>query len=77
MKDPVVLRHILLDWRIWHKAPEGVWEKLLWKLEQLLTSSDINRECFHKAEAIVKILLTSKVKYSLLFSSRLQRTFVY
>ena len=57
-----VLRHILLDWRIWHKAEERVWEQLLWELEKLLTRENgLNRESFAKAEAIKLILLTSKV----------------
>ncbi len=63
VQDVSVLEHILLDWRIWHAAPKGVWEKVLWTLEQLLTrDSSVNKESFRKAEAIVKILLISKVR---------------
>lgn len=64
-----VLNHILLDWRIWHKAPQGVWEKLLCHLEQLLVTpsngivsqSSVNWHSFLESNAIGKLLLTSKV----------------
>lgn len=63
VQDVSVLEHILLDWRIWHVAPEGVWEKVLWSLEQLLTrEGSASRESFGKAKAIIKILLISKVR---------------
>ena len=62
MKDVPVLEHILLDWRIWHKASEETWKWLLWKLEKLLAEeSTVNKQCFNRAGAIVKLLLTSKV----------------
>ena len=62
IKSLAVLESILLDWRIWHKASEGVWEKLLENLEHLLTVEDTaNVQSFYDAQAIVKILLTSKV----------------
>ena len=53
---------MLLDWRIWHKAPPTVWEKLLRQLDDLISSgNDVNFRAFADAEAIVKILYTSKV----------------
>ena len=62
VKDVPVLEHILLDWRIWHKASEETWKWLLWKLEKLLAEeSTVNKQCFNRAGAIVKLLLTSKV----------------
>ena len=72
VKDVDLLEHILLDWRIWDRAAPGVWEYLLWQLEQLITPPEVankecpnrenyNIECFLKAGAIVRILLTSKV----------------
>ncbi len=60
-----VLQHVLLDWRVWHKAEEGVWSKLLTELEQLLSHekfASINREQFGRAGAIKLILLTTKVQ---------------
>ena len=44
-----------------------VWQSVLWQLQKLLSPEeaadalDSNIECFHKASAIIKILLTSKV----------------
>lgn len=44
-----------------------MWQDVLWQLQKLLSPEealdalDSNTECFHKAGAIVKILLTSKV----------------
>ena len=53
---------MLLDWRIWHKAPTTVWEKLLRQLDDLLSSGDdVNFRAFANAKAIIKILYTSKV----------------
>ena len=62
-----MLSLILLDWRVWHKAEEAVWKKVLWSLEKLLSSDDpltlnINHEAFAVASAIVKILLIGKVR---------------
>ncbi len=60
-----MLRHILLDWRVWHKAEEGVWSKLLSELERLLSHDkfgSINRDQFGRAGAIKLILLTTKVQ---------------
>lgn len=59
-----VLHHILLDWRVWHKAEEGVWSKLLGELEKLLSHDkygSLNCEQFVRAGAIKLILLTPKV----------------
>ena len=62
IKDVSILSHVLLDWRIWHKAPPTVWEKLLRQLDDLISSgNDVNFRAFADAEAIVKILYTSKV----------------
>ena len=74
MRDVAILEHILLDWRIWDKAVEKDWQYLLWQLEQLLKPPDaaskncpsrasFNINCFIKANAVVRILLTSKVGY--------------
>ena len=64
-----VLSYILLDWRIWHKAPPGVWEAVLTQLEQLLISpskgivsqTSVNWCSFLESAAITKLLMTSKV----------------
>ena len=75
MRDVAILEHILLDWRIWDKALEKDWQYLLWQLEQLLKPPDaaskncpsrasFNINCFIKANAVVRILLTSKVSNS-------------
>lgn len=65
VKDVSILSHVLLDWRIWHKASPTVWEKLLRQLNDLLSSGDdINVRAFVDAKAIIKILITSKVKNS-------------
>ena len=62
VKDISVLSHILLDWRIWHKALPTVWEKLLRQLDDLLASGDdVNIMAFAEAMAIIKILYTTKV----------------
>ncbi len=64
MKVVSVLRHILLDWRVWHKAEEGVWSQLLGELEKLLSHDrygSLNRDQFARAGAIKLILLTTKV----------------
>ena len=65
MKDIEVLEHILLDWHIWHQASEEVWSKLLQQLEDLLNpntaDAEMNQIHFQHANAIVKILLMSKV----------------
>ena len=51
-----------------------MWKDVLWQLQKLLSPEealealDSNTECFHKAGAIVKILLTSKVNCMLLYS---------
>ena len=62
IKDVSILSHVLLDWRIWHKAPPTVWEKLLRQLDDFLSSGDdVNFRAFADAQAIIKILYTSKV----------------
>ena len=62
IKDISILSHVLLDWRIWHKALPAVWEKLLRQLDSLLSSGDyVNVRAFADAKAIIKILYTSKV----------------
>ncbi len=76
-----VLRHILLDWRVWHKADEGVWSQLLGELEKLLSHDrygSVNRDQFVRAGAIKLILLTTKVRVStpcFLSNYRTGRTF--
>ena len=46
---------------------------MLWHLQKLLSPEeahdalDSNIECFHKASAIIKILLTSKVSYMYMY----------
>lgn len=50
--------HILLDWRIWHKAPEEVWSKLLGQLEDFLSSLELPEE--YRIKWVVKLLLISK-----------------
>lgn len=63
--DTEILEHILLDWHIWHKAPENVWLNLLKHLQDLLNPtnqySEANLGHFQSVEAIVKILCISKV----------------
>ena len=65
VKDIEVLEHILLDWHIWHQASEEVWSKLLQQLEELLNpntaDAEMNQVHFQHSNAIVKILLMSKV----------------
>ena len=64
--DVSVLSHILLNWRIWHKAPPTVWEKLLKHLVSLLASGDdVNFRAFAQAQAIIKILYTIKVVFTI------------
>ena len=68
-----LLAHILLDWKIWYKAPQGVWETLLRQLEQLLISpskgivsqTSVNWCSFMESNAISKLLFSSKVSYTL------------
>ena len=69
MRVVPVLSYILLDWRVWHKASQGVWETLLRHLEQLLvlpsngivSKTSVNWCSFMESSAITKILLISKV----------------
>uniref|UniRef100_A0A1X7VEE8 Uncharacterized protein n=2 Tax=Amphimedon queenslandica TaxID=400682 RepID=A0A1X7VEE8_AMPQE len=69
IKHTDILEHILLDWHIWCRSPVEVWQMLLWQLEQLLSPenshSELNRNHFLAAEALKKILLTSKERRSL------------
>ena len=70
IKDVSILSHVLLDWRIWHKAPPTVWEKLLRQLDNFLSSGDdVNLRAFADAKAIIKILYTSKVNSQALLRS--------
>lgn len=59
------MEHLLLDWHIWHKAPEGVWQSLLMDLESLLSFENsyhkTNLHVFNNCGAIVKIVHASKV----------------
>lgn len=54
-----------------------MWQDVLWQLQKLLSPEealealDSNTECFHKARAIVKILLTSKVDCTCMYIYRM------
>ena len=65
VKHTDILEHILLDWHVWCRSNVEVWKMLLWQLEQLLSPdnshSELNHTHFMDAEALKKILLTSKV----------------
>jgi len=60
---------VVFHWQIWHKAPPGVWQKLLCQLELLLVSptkgvvscNSVNWKAFMEAKAIAKLLMASKV----------------
>ncbi|XP_066881781.1 lysosomal-trafficking regulator [Kogia breviceps] len=65
IQDVKLLEELLLDWRIWNKAEQGVWETLLAALEVLLRA-DHQQQMFNikqllKARVVHHFLLTCQV----------------
>ncbi|XP_072827119.1 lysosomal-trafficking regulator isoform X2 [Vicugna pacos] len=65
IQDTKVLEELLLDWKIWNKAEEGVWEGLLAALEVLIRA-DHQQQVFNikqllKARVVHHFLLTCQV----------------
>ncbi|XP_037366283.1 lysosomal-trafficking regulator [Talpa occidentalis] len=63
--DVKLLEEILLDWKIWNKAEQGVWETLLTALEVLIRA-DHQQQMFNikqllKAQVVHHFLLTCQV----------------
>ncbi|XP_006872071.1 PREDICTED: lysosomal-trafficking regulator [Chrysochloris asiatica] len=65
IQDVKLLEELLFDWKIWHKAEEGVWETLLAALE-ILIRADHHQQMFNikqllKARVVHHFLLTCQV----------------
>uniref|UniRef100_A0A2K6V8Y1 Lysosomal trafficking regulator n=1 Tax=Saimiri boliviensis boliviensis TaxID=39432 RepID=A0A2K6V8Y1_SAIBB len=65
IQDVKLLEELLLDWKIWNKAEQGVWETLLAALEVLIRA-DHHQQMFNikqllKAQVVHHFLLTCQV----------------
>uniref|UniRef100_A0A8C3X655 Lysosomal-trafficking regulator n=1 Tax=Catagonus wagneri TaxID=51154 RepID=A0A8C3X655_9CETA len=65
IQDVKLLEELLLDWKIWNKAEQGVWESLLAALEVLIRA-DHQQQVFNikqllKAQVVHHFLLTCQV----------------
>ncbi|XP_058165487.1 lysosomal-trafficking regulator isoform X2 [Dasypus novemcinctus] len=65
IQDVKLLEELLLDWKIWNKAEQGVWETLLGALEVLIRA-DHHQQMFNikqllKAQVVHHFLLTCQV----------------
>ncbi|XP_008051823.1 lysosomal-trafficking regulator [Carlito syrichta] len=65
IQDVKLLEELLLDWKIWNKAEQGVWETLLATLEVLIRA-DHHQQMFNikqllKAQVVHHFLLTCQV----------------
>ena len=65
IQDVKLLEELLLDWKIWNKAEQGVWESLLEALEVLIRA-DHQQQVFNikqllKARVVHHFLLTCQV----------------
>ncbi|KYO18831.1 lysosomal-trafficking regulator isoform C [Alligator mississippiensis] len=65
IQDVKLLEKLLLDWKIWSKAQQGVWETLLVTLE-ILIRADHHQQMFNikqllKAQVVHRFLLTCQV----------------
>lgn len=65
IKDIQLLEHLLLDWKIWSKAEEGVWEMLLTSLQILIRDNHplkvFNIKQFLKARVVHHFLLACQI----------------
>nr|XP_045006323.1 lysosomal-trafficking regulator isoform X2 [Jaculus jaculus] len=65
IKDVKLLEELLLDWKIWNKAEQGVWETLLSALEVLIRAEhpqqQFNIQQLLKAQVVHRFLLTCQV----------------
>uniref|UniRef100_A0A250YM99 Lysosomal-trafficking regulator n=1 Tax=Castor canadensis TaxID=51338 RepID=A0A250YM99_CASCN len=65
IQDVKLLEELLLDWKIWNKAEQGVWETLLAALEVLIRAEH-QQQCFNikqllRARVVHHFLLTCQV----------------
>ncbi|KAM5163021.1 lysosomal-trafficking regulator [Mantella aurantiaca] len=65
IKDIQLLEHLLLDWKIWSKAEDGVWEMLLTSLQILIRDNHplkvFNIKQFLKARVVHHFLLACQI----------------
>ncbi|XP_078069513.1 lysosomal-trafficking regulator isoform X3 [Mustelus asterias] len=65
IQDVKLLSELLLDWKIWSKAQDGVWEALMAALEVLIRvhhpKQMFNVKQFLKAQVVYRFLLTCQV----------------
>ncbi|XP_002760934.3 lysosomal-trafficking regulator [Callithrix jacchus] len=65
IQDVKLLEELLLDWKIWNKAEQGVWETLLAALEVLIRADHhqqmVNIKQLLKAQVVHHFLLTCQV----------------
>ncbi|KAM5234906.1 lysosomal-trafficking regulator [Ctenodactylus gundi] len=65
IQDVKLLEELLLDWKIWSKAEQGVWETLLAALEALIRAEHLqqwfNIQQLLKAQVVHRFLLTCQV----------------
>ena len=62
----MILQELILDWKIWGRAPPEVWETLLTALEVLVRSNHPHQEFnllqFSKAQVVQRLLVGCQVR---------------